>query len=88
MLKMNLEDDIVEISLEMESPPSAFRDHRLQACGPSHNRHADRVHDAGGTGGDRAGGIDTVTITGTATNICCESTAGDAMMLSYKVLFA
>ena len=35
----------------------------------------------------RARGIDTVIITGCATNICCESTARDAMMLNYKVLF-
>jgi len=32
-------------------------------------------------------GIDTVIVTGTATNVCCESTARDAMMLNYKVLF-
>jgi ureidoacrylate peracid hydrolase len=32
-------------------------------------------------------GIDTVIITGTATNVCCESTARDAMMLNYKVIF-
>lgn len=35
----------------------------------------------------QAHGIDTVIITGTATNVCCESTARDAMMLNYKVLF-
>ena len=35
----------------------------------------------------RARGIDTVIITGTATNVCCESTARDAMMLNYKVFF-
>lgn len=35
----------------------------------------------------RARGIDTVVITGCATNICCESTARDAMMMNYKVLF-
>ena len=35
----------------------------------------------------RARGIDTVIITGCATNICCKSTARDAMMLNYKVLF-
>ncbi len=33
---------------------------------------------------DRA--IDTVLITGTATNICCESSARDAMMLNFKVV--
>jgi ureidoacrylate peracid hydrolase len=35
----------------------------------------------------RARNVDTVIITGCATNICCESTARDAMMLNYKVLF-
>jgi ureidoacrylate peracid hydrolase len=32
-------------------------------------------------------GVDTVIITGTATNVCCESSARDAMMLNYKVFF-
>ncbi len=32
-------------------------------------------------------GIDTVIVTGTATNVCCESTARDAMMMNYKVFF-
>ncbi len=35
----------------------------------------------------RERGIDTLIITGTATNVCCESTARDAMMLNYKVFF-
>lgn len=35
----------------------------------------------------QARGIDTLIVTGTATNICCESTARDAMMMNYKVLF-
>ena len=30
--------------------------------------------------------LDTVLITGTATNICCESTARDAMMLNFKTI--
>jgi ureidoacrylate peracid hydrolase len=34
----------------------------------------------------RAAGIDTVIITGTATNICCESTARDAFMVNYRTL--
>jgi ureidoacrylate peracid hydrolase len=33
-------------------------------------------------------GIDTLIITGTLTNCCCESTARDAMQLNYKVIFA
>jgi ureidoacrylate peracid hydrolase len=36
----------------------------------------------------RARGIDTVIITGTMTNVCCESTARNAYSLDYRVLFA
>jgi ureidoacrylate peracid hydrolase len=36
----------------------------------------------------KARGIDTVLITGTLTNCCCESTARDAMQLNYRVLVA
>ena len=32
-------------------------------------------------------GIDTVIVTGTMSNCCCESTARDAMQLNYKVVF-
>lgn len=35
----------------------------------------------------QARGIDTLIVTGTATNVCCESTVRDAMMLNYKVFF-
>ena len=34
----------------------------------------------------RAQGFDTVIITGTVTNVCCESTARDAMMLNFKTI--
>ena len=34
----------------------------------------------------RARGIDTLLVTGTATNVCCESTGRDAMMLNYKTI--
>jgi ureidoacrylate peracid hydrolase len=34
----------------------------------------------------RGRGIDTVFVTGTVTNVCCESTARDAMMLDFKVV--
>jgi ureidoacrylate peracid hydrolase len=34
----------------------------------------------------RGMGIDTVLIAGTKTNVCCESTARDAMMLDFKVV--
>jgi len=36
----------------------------------------------------RARGIDTLIVTGTLTNCCCESSARDAVMLDYRVLFA
>ncbi len=35
----------------------------------------------------QARGIDSLIITGTVTNVCCESTARDAMMMNYKVVF-
>jgi ureidoacrylate peracid hydrolase len=34
----------------------------------------------------RKRGLDTVLITGTVTNVCCESTARDAMMLNFKTV--
>jgi len=34
----------------------------------------------------RGRGLDTLLITGTVTNVCCESTARDAMMLNFKVV--
>ena len=34
-----------------------------------------------------ARGVDTLIITGTATNVCCESTARDAMQMNYQVIF-
>jgi ureidoacrylate peracid hydrolase len=33
-----------------------------------------------------ARGIDTILIAGTATNVCCESTGRDAMMMNYRVV--
>jgi ureidoacrylate peracid hydrolase len=35
----------------------------------------------------QARNIDSLIITGTVTNVCCESTARDAMMMNYKVVF-
>ena len=34
----------------------------------------------------QAHGIDTILVTGTETNVCCESTARDGMMLNYKTI--
>ena len=35
----------------------------------------------------QARGVDTLIISGTASQVCCESTARDAMMMNYKVFF-
>ena len=35
----------------------------------------------------RARGMDSVVVTGTLSNVCCESTARDALMLGYRVAF-
>lgn len=35
-----------------------------------------------------AAGIDTVIVSGTVTNVCCESTARDAMQYNYRVILA
>jgi ureidoacrylate peracid hydrolase len=35
----------------------------------------------------RARGVDTVVIAGTLSNVCCESSARDAMMLNYRLVF-
>jgi ureidoacrylate peracid hydrolase len=34
----------------------------------------------------RSRGIDTLVVTGTVTNVCCESTARDAMMMNFKTI--
>jgi ureidoacrylate peracid hydrolase len=34
----------------------------------------------------RAHGLDTILVTGTVTNVCCESTARDAMMRNFKAI--
>jgi ureidoacrylate peracid hydrolase len=34
----------------------------------------------------RTRGLDTILVTGTVTNVCCESTARDAMMLNFKTI--
>ncbi len=34
-----------------------------------------------------AAGVDTLIVTGTLTNVCCESTTRDAMLMNYKTIF-
>src|SRR5258708_723005 len=57
---------------EMVSPERVAK--RLAALTPDSEGHA------------RSRGLDTVLVTGTVTNVCCESTARDAMMLNFKTI--
>jgi ureidoacrylate peracid hydrolase len=51
------------------------------------NRFSAFIQGSSNLGEDlRARGIDTVLITGTVTNVCCESTARDAMMLNFRTI--
>lgn len=66
-------------TLEVEEGDAIIKKYRFSAFTP------------GASGLDallRERGIDTVIITGTLTNCCCESTARDAMQLNYRVLVA
>lgn len=51
------------------------------------NRYSALIGNSSGLGAIlKQRGIDTLLIAGTKTNVCCESTARDAMMLDYKVV--
>ncbi len=54
-----------------------IRKYRFSAFLPGASELPDRL---------RARGFDTVLITGTVTNVCCESSARDAMMTNFKVV--
>lgn len=64
--------------LEIEKNDLIVRKHRYSALLPN-SSDLDSIL--------RARGIDTLVITGAATNVCCESTARDAAMMDYKVFF-
>jgi ureidoacrylate peracid hydrolase len=62
--------------LNVTSDDWVVRKHRFGAFMPCSSDLHERL---------RSRGIDTVVISGTATNCCCESTAREAMSLNYKV---
>jgi ureidoacrylate peracid hydrolase len=64
--------------LEVSTPDLVVDKHRFSAFLPN-SSDLDAIL--------RQRGIDTLIITGTVTNVCCESTARDANMLGYKVVF-
>ena len=63
--------------LEVQPEDEQVRKYRYSAFLPGASDLPNRL---------RARGFDTVIITGTVTNICCESSARDAMMTNFKVI--
>ena len=64
-------------ALAVESGDMTVQKYRFSAFLPESSDLAVRL---------RAGGYDTVLITGTVTNVCCESSARDAMMMSFRTV--
>jgi ureidoacrylate peracid hydrolase len=64
-------------ALEVRPQDEIVRKYRFSAFLPGTCELPDRL---------RAGGFDTVLITGTVTNVCCESSARDAMMGNFRVV--
>ena len=65
--------------IEVTGEDALVEKHRFSAFTPGTSELHDRL---------QADGIDTVIISGTLTNCCCESTARDAMQLNYRVIMA
>lgn len=63
--------------MDVRAGDEAIAKRRYSAFIPGSSNIADVLADRG---------IDTLIVTGVATNVCCESTARDAMMLNYRVL--
>lgn len=63
--------------LEVKPEDSIVKKYRFSAFLPGASKLPDLL---------RARGLDTVLITGTVTNICCESSARDAMMSNFKTI--
>ncbi len=64
-------------TLEVRPEDEIVKKYRFSAFLPGASDLPDRL---------RARGIDTVLITGTVTNVCCESSARDAMMSNFRVI--
>jgi ureidoacrylate peracid hydrolase len=64
-------------ALEVRPQDEIVRKYRFSAFLPGASDLPDRLH---------ARGFDTVLITGTVTNVCCESSARDAMMRNFRVV--
>lgn len=64
-------------ALDVHPGDETVKKYRYSAFMPGTSDLADRL---------RARGFDTVLITGTVTNVCCESSARDAMMTNFRVI--
>jgi ureidoacrylate peracid hydrolase len=64
-------------ALDVRPSDEVVKKYRYSAFLPGTSELADRL---------RARGLDTVLITGTVTNVCCESSARDAMMTNFRVV--
>ena len=65
--------------LDVRPEDEIVKKYRYSAFMPGTSELPDRL---------RARGFDTVLITGTVTNVCCESSARDAMMTNFKTVMA
>ena len=66
-------------AIELDEVDTVLDKHRFSAFTPGTSDLHTRL---------QADGLDTVIISGTLTNCCCESTARDAMQLNYRVIMA
>ena len=66
-------------TLEVEPEDAVVEKHRFSAFTPGTSELDAHL---------KARGIDTLIVSGTLTNCCCESTARDAMQLNYRVIMA
>jgi ureidoacrylate peracid hydrolase len=64
-------------ALDVRPEDEIVKKYRFSAFLPGASELAERL---------RARGFDTVLITGTVTNVCCESSARDAMMSNFRVV--
>jgi ureidoacrylate peracid hydrolase len=64
-------------TLEVQPNDTIVKKYRFSAFLPESSPLADML---------RADGVDTVLIVGTVTNVCCESSARDAMMMNFKTI--
>lgn len=67
------------LKIEIEEGDAVLDKHRFSAFTPGSSELPDLL---------KADGIDTVIVSGTLTNCCCESTARDAMQHNYRVIMA